>query len=218
VRNGTLTIRNSVMHGTVEVDAPGAIVVDHSEVHGGDWVGATFVGPNITIHGSNITGTPTVVNCSGACEMTDSYSHDPWFFTDRDQHSSAFATNGNQTGGPMLVRHNTIWCNIPVSPLGGGCTGDLALQSDFANVTDVTIDNNLFPVSPSGSYCITLGYWPTKSFSNPRNIVFTNNVFGMRATGKCGEYGTTDAWGPNAPGAAWSNNTFADGTPVPTKG
>ena len=61
---------------------------------GGDWVGATFDGQNITINHSDISGTPTVVNCSGNCTMTETYSHDPWFFANMDAHSSAFATNG----------------------------------------------------------------------------------------------------------------------------
>jgi hypothetical protein len=211
VRGGTLTISNSIMAGTVEMDG-GAIVVDHSEVHGGDWVGATFDGANITIRSSEITGTPTVVNCSGNCTMTDTYSHDPWFFTDRDQHSSAFATNG---GSNMTVRHNTVWCNIQVNPVGGGCTGDLALQTDFANATNITIDSNLFPVSPSGSYCITGGYWPTKPFSNPHDIVITNNVFGKGSNGFCGFYGTSDAFSASAPGDVWSGNVYTDGSPAP---
>lgn len=209
IRKGTVTLRNSVMNGTVEVQAPGAIVVDKSEVRGGDWVGATFAGPNITIQNSEITGTPTVVNCSGNCQMTNTYSHDPWYFTDWDQHSSAFATNG---GTGMTVRHNTVWCNIKVNPVGGGCTGDLALQSDFANVVNVTIDRNLFPVTPSGSYCITLGYWPTKPYKNPSGIVVTNNVFGKGSNGRCGVYGTSDAYSASAPGNVWSGNVFSDGT------
>jgi len=212
IQSGTLTIKNSIVTGTVEVQSPGAIDVENSKVLGGDWVGATFDGPNITINHSDISGTPTVVNCSGNCTMTETYSHDPWFFTNMDAHSSAFATNG---GTGMTVRHNTVWCNIQVSPTGGGCTGDLALQTDFADAKNITIDHNLFPVSPSGSYCITGGYWPTKAFTHPSGIVITNNIFGKGSNGFCGVFGTSDAFSTTAPGNQWTNNKYTDGTTVP---
>ena len=113
------------------------------------------------------------------------------------------------------MRHNTVWCNIQVSPTGGGCTGDLALQTDFADAKNITIDHNLFPVSPSGSYCITGGYWPTKTFTHPSGIVITNNIFGKGSNGFCGVFGTSDAFSTTAPGNQWTNNKYTDGTTVP---
>jgi hypothetical protein len=120
IQSGTLTIKNSVVTGTVEVDS-GAIVVDHSRVDGGDWVGQTFVGSNITIRSSDISGAQDPIICDGNCTMIDTYSHDPHYFANLDAHQSAFATTG---GSDMNVSHSTVWCNVQIAPTGGGCTGD----------------------------------------------------------------------------------------------
>ena len=93
IQSGTLTIKNSIVNGTVEVQSPGAIDVENSKVLA--WrLGRSppSTGPNITINHSDISGTPTVVNCSANCTMTDTYSHDPWLL--------------RQYGRPLLrVRH-----------------------------------------------------------------------------------------------------------------
>jgi len=39
-------------------------------------------------------------------------------------------------------------------------------------------------------------------------------VFTKGSNGRCGVYGTTDAFGVDAPGNIWTGNVFSDGTVV----
>jgi hypothetical protein len=116
------------------------------------------------------------------------------------------------------VDHSTLWCNVPqVSPLGGGCTSDVALQPNFAPIENVRINNNLMPTSATSGYCLTGGY-ATSAYSQyaplANNITITNNVFGKGDNGKCGLFGTSGSWNPAGTGNVWANNTYTDGSPV----
>jgi hypothetical protein len=205
VRGNNVVIKNSIVNGAIEVYDTGSLIVMDSEVHGGDWIGYTLTGANYTVLRSDTDGAGAVSICDGNCSFVDTYSHDPHYFDDWDAHQSAYATVGNNKG-PLELRHSTVWCNNPVSPPGGGCTGDIALQNTFYPVVDTTIDNNLFMPSASGSYCGTFGW------NDSSNIVVTNNVFRRGSNGKCGVFGTADAFRTNGPGNVWSGNTYEDGS------
>lgn len=219
VQSGVTTIRNSIINGAIETYKPGTLYIYDSIINGGSIYQWTMGGYNFNLIRTEIYGGQQSAICGGGCNWTDVYSHNPYYFADQDAHQSAWATTGNETGAPMSVTHSTLWCNVPqVSPLGGGCTADIALQPNFGPVENVTIDHNLLPPTDTGSYCLTGGY-ATSSYSQyaplANNIKITNNVFGKRIdTGKCGFWGTSGSWNPAGPGNVWSNNTFTDGTDV----
>lgn len=218
VRTGTTTITNSVINGTIEVYEPGAINLIDSQIDGGNAYWSTLGGWNIDLTRSEVYGGQQSLICSGGCNWVDSYAHNPYYFVDQDAHQSAFATTGNMSGALISVEHSTLWCNVPqVSPLGGGCTSDLALQPNFAPIENISVHNNLMPPTETGSFCLT-GGWATSAYSQyaplANHIAITDNVFGKGANGKCGFYGTSGSWSPDGAGNVWTGNVFTDGDTV----
>jgi hypothetical protein len=212
-----VTIRNSKV-GVVTIPeecADCSVTVEDSEIDGGTWTGAAIGFHNYTVRRSEVKNAWINVHCEGDCVVEDSYAHAPIAPDGISTHNNAFLTNG---GSNMTVTHNTLWCSVEINNVGGGCTANLALQSDFANVTNVDIDRNLFPVSPSSSYCMTGGDQPAKPFHDPENISITNNVFGKRTSnpgiGRCGVFGTVTDFKVGGPGHVFTSNTFTDGTTV----
>lgn len=218
VRTGKTTITNSIINGTVEVYEPGAMDLIDSKIDGGNAYYATMQGWNYDLTRTEIFGGQQASICSGGCNWSNVYAHDPYYFVDQDAHQSAFATTGNTTGALMSVEHSTLWCNLTtVSPLGGGCTGNLALQPNFGPIENVIVNNNLMPVTTTGSYCLTGGY-ASSGYSSyaplANHITITNNVFGKGGNGKCGVYGTSGSWNPSGTGNVWTGNKYTDGTTV----
>jgi hypothetical protein len=208
-----VTIRNSKV-GVVTIPeecADCSVTVEDSEIDGGTWTGAAIGFHNYTVRRSEVKSAWINVHCEGDCVVEDTYAHGSIAPDGISTHNNAFLSNG---GDNMTVTHNTLWCDPEINDVGGGCTADLALQSDFADITNVTVDRNLFPITPSGGYCITGGYQPAKPFTNPANVAFTGNVFGKDGSGHCGVFGTVDAWKTGGPGHVFTGNTYTDGTTV----
>jgi hypothetical protein len=215
---GHVTLHNVVMNGTVDVEAETAsMTVTNSEIHGGDWIGPAMTGYNYDVSHSEVTGGQQPSICDGGCDWDVVYAHGPHYFAELDAHQSAWATTGNESLVPMSVTNSTLWCDVPVAPTGGGCTSDLALQPNFGPIQDVTIHHNLLPMTESGSYCLTGGHG-TLDYSDfaplDNHVVITDNVFGKGDNGRCGVFGTADAFGASSPGNVFSGNTFTDGTVV----
>jgi hypothetical protein len=130
----------------------------------------------------------------------------------------AFISNGNGDG-PIVLRHNTLHCDVEVNPVDGGCSTELSLFPDFAPIKNVTVDNNLLPASPSAGYCASFGWNPGKTHNddptNATGIKVTGNVFGRGANGKCGLFGPVTSFMENRPGNVWENNTWDNGGIVP---
>lgn len=186
--------------------------VTDSEIDGGEggvtpaaWEHSlTFL--RVNVHG----GSGPVVTCDYDCTIVDSYIHDPWLAPAGDSHLGGFL---NLKGpGNILLRHNTISCNVPNNKDGGGCTGPLNLLNQSSKGThNVTIDHNFIPWS-TGSYCASYGGWNDSDIAT--NIVVTNNVFERGPSGQCGVYGVGESWPVGQAGNIFKGNKYQDGTPI----
>lgn len=218
VASPDVVIKDSIITGNIEVYETGSVHFIDSKIDAGNWVAAAAGGWNIDLTRTEILGGGQALICSGGCNWVDVYSHSPYYFEDQDAHQSAFATTGNMSGVSISAEHSVLWCSVPqISPLGGGCTSNVALQPNFAPIENVTITRNLLPAIPTGSYCLTGGYASAEyNEFGPmaNNIVITDNVFGKGENGKCGVFGSSSGWNPAGTGNVWSGNTFTDGTPV----
>ena len=232
VGNGTqsentpcVTIRNSVINGTVGLDAGGAsgpLILDHVEINAptntntSTLLASNFFAHNVNIHG----GAKGAIQCSGYCYIYDSWVHD--FFLTGSSHYDGIGTNG-LNGLPLDFQHTSIGCNFyntdpTASAAGAGCSADVGLFGDFGTIDNVTANKNLFlasnpPNSPSSvGYCFdTNGSKPGKAYPTGTNIRVTSNVFQKGGSTHCGDYGPVADWAYNT-GNIWTGNIWDDGT------
>lgn len=197
----SLTLKNS---HTGLINVEGSVVVDHSELDGGDqWQWSTITGDDltqsITVKYSNLHGGEHEVKCYGNCDIENSWLHDNANGAAAGAHQNGFFTNG---GTNYTLRHNNIYCT-------GGCTADVAMLSTDTNLTAA---NNLLVASPDSAYCVYPGpNSPNQSGIN--NMVWQNNVFQKGSTGKCATYGPVYGWYPSTgTGNVWSGNIWDDGS------
>lgn len=226
IRAANVTIKKTRINGIIILDptAVGAddwsLALEDSEVNGGQIEQFAAVSDgNITILRSHIYGALHNVHCFKDCEIRDSYLHTPYAHGTfpNDSHNNAFISNG---GSGFRLVHNTLACDTPVAPGGGGCSGDVSLFGDFAPVGDVTLDNNLFVANTGAAYCLYGGYQSNKPFGqDAHDIRVTNNIFQRGINNNCGDFGPVtnftldgDSNGPVAPGNIWTNNRWDDGT------
>ncbi|PRZ42492.1 hypothetical protein CLV47_105114 [Antricoccus suffuscus] len=199
---------------TNRIDADGdniSITIEDSEIDGGTWNGAAIGFNNLTLKRVNVHGARVSVLCGSNCLVQDSWLHKQYMPSDVPWHVNGYVSNG---GSNVLVKHNTIACDVQDNSAGGGCTGPAASFGDFAPLKDITYDGNLLVATPGG-YCLSAGYNPAKSFgSNPTRIVVRNNIFARGSTGKCGSYGPATSFLANGTGNVWSNNKWDDGSPL----
>ena len=212
-----VTITRSIVPVIDRTNEDGSVDISDSVVTTSGWVGGMLWGSNITATRVDVSGGQHSVHCSDNCTIVDSWLHGQEAPEGEATHNNAFITNG---GGTMVVRHNALWCSAEQNAADGGCTADLSLFGDFAPVQDITVDRNLFLATPSGGYCGSFGYNPSKPFGdNPSAIVVADNVFQRGdATGEdgdfvCGYYGSVTSY-LDANGNMWSNNTYDDGEPI----
>lgn len=206
----SLTIRKSKITGHIDADPGQGLVIEDSEIDAGSWTGPAVGFNNITIRRTEIIGGQHSILCSGNCIVEDSYLHGQHLTA--ESHNNGILSNGGNT---MTIRHNTVWCTPPTNSTGGGCTGDLSLIGDFAQLDNITVDKNLLPIN-QGSRCMLLGYGGSKPFNQPTRITATNNVFQRKTDGKCGTSFTIDGFG--GVGSIWSGNIYTNGDPVPSDG
>jgi hypothetical protein len=200
--NGTVTNSDINFSSTSFVLSDSEVVTPYGFVKGvtGSW---------FTVLRTEITGGASGGECSD-CTLQDSYIHGQIATQGEGWHESGFRMHQR-----TRVIHNSLACDAPEGPNGGGCSAALTGYGDFEPTIDNTIENNLFLPSQRAAYCAYGGSSGGKPYSNDtRNIVFTNNVFSRGANGKCGYYAPVGDWNPNAPGNKFVNNTWDDGSPV----
>jgi hypothetical protein len=217
VRSGTLTLTNSKVIGSIDSDSSGAAVkMTDVEVDAGssDLPAVGYQG--ITAKRVNIHGGAKSFACATNCNLEDSWLHGQFLGKSSSTHINGYLSNG---GHDVVLRHNSIACDVQNNSAGGGCTGPAAIFGDFSALKNYTFDKNLFVSSTSGgqvigSYCIYAGYNPDKPYgSNPSGVVVTNNVFERGDNNKCAAYGPTTSF-KSGNGNAWSNNTWDNGGAV----
>jgi hypothetical protein len=204
-------IKNSIVPVIDRTNLDGSVDIHDSEARGPGWSGGVLWGSNITATRVHVTGGQHSVHCESHCIVIDSWLHGQEAPDGSATHNNAFISNGGNT---MVVRHNSLFCSPVDNGAGGGCTADASIFGDFDALSDIKFDNNLFVATPSGGYCGTFGYNPSKTYgSNPSNVSVTSNVFQRGASGKCA------VWGPvtsflDANGNVWSGNRYDDGTAI----
>ena len=202
-------IKNSVVPVIDRTNDDGSVNIHDSEARGGDWTDGVLWGSNITATRVEVTGGQHSVHCESNCTIVDSWLHAQVAPAGSATHNNAFISNGGKT---MVVRHDSLFCSPADNGAGGGCTADASIFGDFEALSDITFDQNLFLATPSGGYCGTFGYNPSKTYgTNPTNIYVTGNVFQKGANGKCGVYGPNTSY-LDANGNTWTGNTWDDGT------
>ncbi len=211
--NASLTIKNSVVNGFIEntySNGTGKLIIEDSNVNAGAWSDGAIWGSYITANRVNVTGGQHNVHCEDACNISNSWLHDQYNPNGGSYHNNAFLSNG---GTNMTVTHNTLHCTAILNATDGGCTGDLVLLGDFAPITYVSVQSNLFMANNSSiSYCTYGGWTPGKPYPNAHHVVYQNNVFQRGANGKCGVYGAVTSFQVGAAGNVWQNNKWSDGT------
>jgi hypothetical protein len=227
VGNGThsaatpcVTIKNSKINGVAQDDGDGQygpLVMSNVEVsapYSTDQ--STVLSSNYFLYHVNIHGGARgAIQCSGYCEVHDSWVHD--FYLGGNAHYDGIGSNG--TGGEtMLIDHNSISCsfynsNPSAVSAGAGCSADLGLFGDFDAVSNVTVNKNLFVSADVDllPYCFdTNANQPGKAYPTADHLVVKSNVFERGSSGKCGQYGPVDEWqGGN--GNVWSDNRWDNG-------
>lgn len=196
----------------IDSDSSGvSVTITDSEVDGGTAKAPAVGYSNITMARVNVHGARVSVLCGSNCVITDSWLHGQYMEPGSDWHVNGYVSNG---GSNVVVRHNTIACDVKDNNNGGGCTGPAASFGDFSPLSNITYDGNLFVATPGG-YCLAAGWNPSKPYgSNPVGIVVVNNVFERGAGGKCGYYGAATSFLRGASGSVWADNTYEDGATV----
>lgn len=217
-----VTIKNSLITAMVATSSylsgSGPLLLQDDEINAPttttDWTlrSSNFYAYRLNVHG----GAAGAINCSGNCEIHDSWTHDMYFAG--GTHYDGIISNGLY-GNPMLVDHSSVGCNFYAGSGTGGCSADLGLFGDFSPIAHVTVNHNLFlpsvPPNSAGAtgYCMYGGSQSNKAYPTATYVVVTGNVFKRGGTGKCGDYGPIAAWAYNT-GNVWSGNTWDDGTPL----
>lgn len=205
-------ISRSQVNGRIESDSNShSVIIEDSEIIGDNsWTPAVGY-RNITMRGVEVTGSRVSVLCGSNCDIQDSLLHKQYMQPGSDWHVNGYVSNG---GSNVLIKHNTLACDVADNSNGGGCTGPAASFGDFEILSKITYDNNLFLAGPGG-YCLHAGYNPSKPYgSNPTQVVVTNNVFQRGSGGKCGYWGPVTSFHTTGSGNVWSNNRFEDGQPI----
>lgn len=204
-----VTIRNSVVNGTVTTSGGTGLLVADSEVRIGDRAGTGIGNSGFTVERVEVTGGNRSINCELNCTVRDSYVHGQ--FTDE---TGVFHESGIRMGAGSTIVHNTIACDAPDVPPDAGCSAGLTGYGDFAAVENNLIQDNLFKASTGGT-CAYGGSSRGKPYTNgARNIRFINNVFERGTTGYCGKWAPIMDFNRSAPGNVWSGNVWANGGAV----
>lgn len=194
----------------VDVDGPQwSVIIEDSEIDGGQYFGPAIGYGNLTVRRSEIRGAQHSVLCGSNCVIEDSLLHDQALPADAEWHNNGYLSNG---GSRVRLTGNTITCTPDDNAVGGGCSGAASFFGDFAPITDVVIKDNLFRSTP-GAYCVRLGYDPGKEFgAGADRVELTSNVFDRGPTGQCGGIGPITS---TPPGSRTAGNSWTDGAPVP---
>jgi hypothetical protein len=209
VQARNVTITRSRIEGLVEATyltnwSLGNLRLVDVEVDGGgkvDQFGRAAIGNNdYSCVRCHIHGTGRGANLGGNVTIQDSYLHD-WVYVS-GAHQTAIGSNG---GRGFRIIHNNLICNSG----GPGCSAALSFYGDFAPVTDVLVQNNLF--NTNGAYCTFAGSTTAKPFPRGTQIRYIDNLFGKKYNKGCGLYGPVATW-EYYEGNVWSGNRWEDGS------
>lgn len=214
VRAANVTIRNSQTR-TIridETDSTSSLLVEDVKVDAGlaGSAGSTGIyGRQMTVRRTEVVGGNRSIYCDKFCTIEDSYLHGQRIVTNVRVHASGFRANQDVT-----FRHNTVTCDVPDTPSGGGCSAGITMYGDWAPVQRVNILNNYLPGTTGGT-CAYGGSSGGKPYSNgARDVVFRDNVFGRGEQfghTKCGFWFAIADFNSGAPGNVWQNNRWVDG-------
>lgn len=212
IRATGVRVTRSHLNGRIVSTSGGSVSVSDSYVDGGQQETFPAVGQeNITLTRVEVVGGQHSVQCYSNCTVQDSYLHDQMQPADGG-HVNAFISNG---GSNFTLTHNTLWCTVRPTSVGGGCTADVSFFGDFGPVSRATVSNNLFKARSDGAgYCTQAGWNPGKAYPDSTYMVYRNNTFERGTNGKCGIWGPVTAFNPNATGNVWSGNVFTDGVAI----
>lgn len=214
VQTTGVVIKNSKVNGAINTpeDSSYSFSVTDSEINSGVVEEATVGTTHITLLRVNIRGGETSLYCYMTCDIRDSYIHDQAYFPTGPSHLGGILGNDGPTH--LTAIHNSLFCDTPVNPDDGGCSGDLNLFGDFGQIDDALIDHNLFGASPSLAYCTYGGDSSTKPYPHAQNVRYTNNIFQRGSNNKCGSYGASSGFNISGTGNVWTNNKWDDGANV----
>lgn len=153
---------------------------------------------NYTCIRCHIHDTGRGANLGRNVQIEDSYLHGFPYMDGK--HMTAIGSNG---GSNFTIRHNRLECDV------SGCSAALSLYGDFAPVSEVLVEHNLF--NTTGSYCTYAGSVDGKPYPNGTNVRYLDNRFGKKFSDTCGQYGPVTSWsGGN--GNQWQGNSWQDGS------
>jgi hypothetical protein len=239
-----VTIKNSKVHGLVDLDAAclnsqagnqanhcGPLVMTDSELFSPALADrAELIYDDYYVYRMNIHGTPL---CNGNCVIQDSWVHDLW--AERGFHMDAVSSNGTGAGNKLSVTHSYLDCGGfagVVDPQPGlGCSTVLASFPDFDSITLHATYNYIAPALRDGlgsrhyqpPYCLNPGQGTTKPYPTINDYI-AYNVFARGFTGHCGLFGAVYDWGNGDvhskgtdSGNVWGpGNRWDDGEPMDT--
>ncbi len=210
VRASNVIITRSLIKGSVEAFSGFAgqqsgLVISDSTIDCGCQSNGSNGTPS-AIQESNYTLTRVNLFNSGhgAAVKSNVVIEDSWIHglggNTEDHKDGIFSGDGNG----VTVRHNTIECNDgPVA----GCTSAIGLLTDFADIYNYNIVNNL--LNTNGSYCFYGSGGPQKHFVS-HDITFSGNHFGRKYYNNCGFYGPVTYFDTSQPHMKWENNVWDD--------
>lgn len=223
INANNVTIRNSKFIGSNLDVQSGSLTLEDSEGDlGSDPNGQGITGGPMTAARLNFYGGHRQMWCDH-CTVTDSYFHGQNISQDPTAHASAMRTENNTT-----YRHNTVACDIPSTPQGGGCSAPQTGYPDFGPIHNNTLDSNLYVAAQDAGVCAYGGWNVGKPYNNDplnaTNIHFTDNVMQRgivpNASSKaltdkdrytCGFYGPVLSFNSARSGFVFTGNMWDDG-------
>lgn len=196
----------------IDVDSPDAsLTIEDSLVDAGQWQATALGFSNLTVRRVEVRGGSASIVCAPNCLIEDSWLHGQYMQPGQPQHLGGYMSNG---GSDVILRHNTIVCDVADNAFGGGCSGSAQIYGDFRPLTRYTFERNLFRSTPGG-YCTSFGLNPGKAFGdNPTYIVVMDNVWERGPNGNCAVYGPTTSFYREGEGNVWRGNKWEDGAVV----
>jgi hypothetical protein len=211
IQAADVVVSRSRVTGWIDVDDPQAsLLVEDSEVDAGAALAPAVGFQNVTVRRSELHGGQHSALCGTKCLIENSWLHGQYLPPDEGRHNNAFLTNG---GSDVVVRGNTLSCDVQTNDVDGGCTAVVSIFGDFAANSDVLVESNLLRANPGAfSFCLFGGFDPSKSFgAETSNIVIRNNIFERGSNGLCGASGPATSFDPAGSGNVWQGNRWEDG-------
>ncbi len=203
----SVTIKDSMINGTVHTDGSGSVLIEDTTINGGSDHSESVGGANLTVLQDNIYGDQHEVHCYSNCTVENSWLHNNYNGAALGWHENGFFNDG---GSNFTVIHNSVYCV-------GGCTGDITFIPD-GNVSYATVSKNLLVATMYASYCLYPSSDPGYKPGIMTHMVVTDNVFQRGRNGKCAIYGPVYGWDrpsktPDSDGYGnvWSGNMWNNG-------